>query len=690
MDQFQQTFVNEAHDLLENLEEGLLALEESPDDMETIGAIFRALHTLKGSGAMFGFNNISRFAHEIENIYDLMRSGGLTANQEIISATLAAKDVIRGMLAQGDEVSDETGQEMRRIQAVFAPFSQKKAGKSVDSASQKPPVAAEAEASEEEKTWRIRFRPSSAILRSGLDPSTLFAELKDMGVLSITANVDNIPYLSDITPDETYVLWDMVLTTQKDINAIKDVFIFVEDDSEIRIEEVELEDERPKRLGDILVERGDASPEAIDSAFTPPPKIGEVLVEKGVVSPGYVASAIAEQKHLKDVQEKKKQLEETSSIKVDTEKLDRLVNLIGELVTSQARLSQIAQSRADMDVVAVSEELERLTADLRDNAMSIRMLPIGTLFTKFRRLVRDLSKEMKKEIKLVMEGAETELDKTVIDKLNDPMVHLIRNSLDHGIETPEKRLAAGKPAEGLLRLTARHEGANVIIEIVDDGRGIDKDAVLNKAMEKGLVGPGVNLTDAEIYKLILLPGFSTAKTVSSVSGRGVGMDVVKKNIDSLRGSIEIASRPGEGTTVSLKIPLTLAIIDGLLTRIENEHFIIPLAFVEECIELTQDRARQCGGDFVEVRGELVPYLDLRRNFAIEGDPPEIRQAVIVSDKEQRLGLIVDTVLGDHQTVIKPLGSVFKNVDFLSGASILGNGEIALIVDVVRLSETFRG
>ncbi len=443
--------------------------------------------------------------------------------------------------------------------------------------------------------------------------------------------------------------------------------------------------ENAKRLGEILLERGDVSPDDLHAALVSRKLIGETLVEQGKVGHEQVESALAEQQCDREIREKRRQVQASLSMRVSAEKLDLLVNLVGELVTVQTRLSRIALTSDTPDLLSVAEEVERLTAELRDATISVRMLPFGTIFGKFRRLVRDLSVGLGKEIELVTGGAETELDKTVIERLNDPLVHLIRNSLDHGIEKPATREAAGKPRTGTIRLSAVHAGAHVLIRIQDDGAGLDKEAIRAKALEKGLISKDAEIPDRELFPLTLTPGFSTAKSVTEVSGRGVGLDVVKRTIDALRGAIEIASEDGIGTTITLKLPLTLAIIDGFLTKIGAEHYIFPLSLVEECVELTRRQAPVGHGrNYINVRGHVVPYVRLRDQFLTGGERPAIEQIVIVRVEELRVGFVVDTVIGGHQTVIKNLGKFYRDVDCVSGATILGDGTVALILDVPKL------
>src|SRR5208282_958297 len=440
-----------------------------------------------------------------------------------------------------------------------------------------------------------------------------------------------------------------------------------------------------KKLGEILIERGDLKPEDLEKL--PMPKlIGEKLIDAGLVQAQEVRSALVEQQHRKELQEKLQKTEINASIRVASGKLDNLVNLVGELVTVQARLTQTAAGRRDPVLLSIAEEVERLTDELRDNTMNIRMLPIGTTFSKFKRLVRDLSKELGKEIDLVTEGAETELDKTVIEKLNDPLVHLIRNSIDHGIEPPDSRKAVGKSGKGTIHLSAMHSGAHVLIQIRDDGAGLDKDAIRAKAVEKGLISSDAELPEKEIFALVLAPGFSTAKAVTSVSGRGVGMDVVKQAIDALRGTIDISSNKGTGTTITLKLPLTLAIIDGLLVRIGEDHFVLPLSVVKECVELMKEDAAEAHGRHIaNVRGRIIPYIKLRERFGINGIVPDIEQIVIAEIGDDNIGFVVDAVIGEHQTVIKSLGTFYKNVEGVSGATILGDGTVALILDASQIA-----
>jgi two-component system chemotaxis sensor kinase CheA len=697
-DQHRQAFKEEAYDLLSELESSLLELEESPDDMELIGRVFRAMHTIKGSGAMFGFNDIAAFTHEVETVFDLVRNGIIPVSKELIGETLAARDQIKALLdaADGDSSADQArGESIIAGLRRFLP-NKDKTSEAVQECSVNSKDAGNNDANQKLCTYRVRFKPAREIFFNGTNPIGLLNELRGLGACKIVAQRCSLPPLEEIEPENCYIYWDIILTTDKGINAIKDVFIFVEDDCEVKIELIDdcsLVDNEAgyKKLGEILVERGDLDISEMKAVLSEQKRFGELLVAKGLVTPDKIESALLEQQHVKEIRQEREKQESVASIRVPAEKLDNLVNLVGELVTVQARLSQIAGIRNEVDLSSVAEEVERLISELRDNALSIRMLPIGTTFSKFKRLVHDLSRELGKDIDMTTAGAETELDKNVLEKLNDPLVHLIRNCIDHGIEAPEKRVSSGKPAKGTVHLSAVHSGDSVLISINDDGAGLDREAIKAKAIEKGLITSTTELSDREIFSQIFAPGFSTAKKVTSVSGRGVGMDVVKQAIDSLRGSIDVASKAGEGTTITIKIPLTLAIIESLLVKIGSDSFVMPLSLVDECVELTRDDLENSHGrNLANVRGQVVPYIPLRERFSIAGEAPPIEQVVITRINESRVGFVVDNVIGEHQTVIKSLGRAYRDVQGLSGATILGNGDVALILDLFQLIKAEEG
>lgn len=494
-------------------------------------------------------------------------------------------------------------------------------------------------------------------MKSGTNPISLLNELRQLGEYEITANTEDVPSLDQLQPDRCYFTWDIRLATNKGLNAVKDVFMFVDDGSELKIEATDVSTQNTENH--------------ISSALTAPAQ-ETIELKRPVSTPA--AGAPSRKASSKD-----------SSVRVPSERLDRLVNLVGELVMNQSRLSQVAAVANVPNLAGPVEELERLVDELRDNVLGIRMMPIGATFSRFKRLVHDLSAELGKEIDLVTEGEETELDKTVLDQLGDPLVHLIRNSIDHGIELPETRVGAGKARRGIIRLAAAHVGSNVIITITDDGRGIDQEAIRAKAVEKGLIAAEAKLSEREMYELIFRPGFSTARQVSNVSGRGVGMDVVKRQFEALRGQVAMSSEGGNGTTITLTLPLTLAIIDGLLVEIGRDQFIVPMSVVTENVELQRaERGRNNGRNVIAVRGELVPYVRLREAFAICGSELDTEKIVIARHGDDRVGLVVDRVVGSHQTVIQPLGRFFRKIDLVSGATIMGDGRVALILDLSGL------
>ncbi len=637
--QFAATFLQEAAEQLALIEDIILEIEHNPSDIEAVNRLFRIFHTIKGSGAMFGFDAASSFTHHVETVLDQVRSGSLAISRQLIDLVLASKDQITDLLqnpADADPLSAHCSQSLIAQLQSLLPGATPPA---IPTPPNPQPVATPSN-NPDAPTYLIQFRPEPGILARGLNPANLLADLRSLGSTSISARTDLVASLADFTPDVCGFRWEITLATNRGLNAIKDVFIFVEEDSQISIQ---------------------LSPPTLAASTLPPPAASTRS------SPSRAPNAT------------------DGSVRVPAERLNRLVNLVGELVINQSRLAQVARRLDAPDLASSTEDFERLVAELRDIVLGIRMMPIGGTFNRFKRLVRDLSAELGKEIDLATQGEDTELDKTVIDQLGDPLVHLIRNAIDHGIESPNDRVLAGKSPRGTVRLAAQHSGSNVVITIDDDGRGIDHDAVRSKALERGLIGPDTTLSDGEILDLIFLPGFSTASTITSVSGRGVGMDVVKRHFDTLRGQVHLASTPGRGTRVTLTLPLTLAIIDGLLVEIDHDPFIVPMSLVTENVELSRaDRSRNNGRNTLPIRGELIPYLRLREAFAIHGTEPDIEKVVIVRHGEARVGLVVDRVLGSHQTVIQTLGRFYRGIRLASGCTIMGDGRVALILDPAGL------
>ena len=685
IDAHRQAFVEEAAELLSELEASLLELETDPDNSELIAKVFRALHTIKGSSAMFGYDEITMFTHDIENVYDHIRNGEIKINKEIIDLTLAARDQIGLMLSssngQGnvdEKVTKEIIESFRKIVNQYN-FN---AGKEAKEPEHKPTIINETVSGKHE-TYYIKFKPAENIFLTGTNPVMLLNELRELGRAFMLACYNDMPGFEYMNPEKCYASWEIILNTDKGTDAIKDVFIFVEDQCEIKIEKIDKEN----KLGN-EEDFNDFKKLVFDVAKVKKAEILHLLAEfeSSTTQVQFNRVQNSVNKKIKEASETHHENDSASSIRVSSEKLDELVNLVGELVTTQARLSQIAFNSTDLNIISLSEEVERITWSLRDSALNIRMLPIGTTFSKFKRLVRDLSKELGKQVELTTEGAETELDKTVIEKLNDPLIHIIRNSIDHGIEKPEERKAKGKSPTGTVRLSASQSGGNVLIKISDDGKGMNKERIKAKAIRTGLIPENTELSELELLSLIFAPGFSTAEKVTNVSGRGVGMDVVKKAIEALRGTVEISSG-NSGTTITLKLPLTLAIIDGLLVKIDNDYYVLPLSSVEECIELTEaDIMKAHGRHIVNVRGGIIPYINLRERFGITSPPPGIQQIVVAQINSNKVGFVVDQVIGQHQTVLKSLGRYYKNVDGVSGATIMGDGSVALILDINRLLE----
>jgi two-component system chemotaxis sensor kinase CheA len=650
------TFRTEAAELLEQIEQGLLDLEHRLDDHSLIDAVFRGLHTLKGSGAMFGFDALAAFTHHCETAFDRVRKGQAAATEELVAAVLAARDHMRAL------VEDPTGDHAAEGAALLSQLQRAVGGTAATTPAAAPaPAAPKEPETAETRRWRIRFRLAPNTLCNGTNPLALLDELRDMGPCEVVADTSRIPPLDRLVPTDLHVGWTVTLTTDRSRSEIEDVFIFVIDDMTLEIEEIEPEVVAEPATG-VAVTR------AAETVVAAP---AEAAAAAAVGPAGPRIDAIVRRK--------------AESVRVPAERLDELMDRVGELVIAQSRLTQIAGGNGDMQLRAVSEEMERLCSELRTTMMVLRMVPVGTLFDRFRRLVHDLQRETGKEIELITTGESTEMDKTVIERLADPLVHLVRNAADHGLEPPEKREAAGKSRAGHVTLGARQAGGEVIVTISDDGRGIDREGVRSKAEAQGLIAPGAQLSDGEINQLILQPGFSTAKTITNLSGRGVGMDVVKKTIEGLHGTIDISSRLGEGTSIALRIPLTLAIIDGLLVRVGSGSYVIPLPAVEECLELSiEEDLRSRGRSFLTLRGSLVPFIRLREIFATGTDPDPFQKVVVVSTGAERVGLVVDQIIGDHQTVIKSMSKLHEDVDTFSGATILGDGSVALILDVANL------
>lgn len=648
-----EIFRQEAAELLETLETVLLDLGQRPSEGHLVDAAFRALHTIKGSGAMFGFDRVAAFTHDFETAFDLIRKGRIEANHDIVTVALSAKDYIRILIEDPDSTDEIIGE------AIVAGLHRLVAGLGDTPAAANAPTAPDLAPG-----WLIDIAFLPDVLRNGTNPLNLLDQLRDLGPCSVTAHLDDVPDLAALDPEGCFIRWRVALSAPCPREAIEDIFTFVRDEMTLAI--------TPLDAG------------ASQGTVTASGAVSDAAAAPALVTP--TPSAAATDKPAAGKTEYNRRADDKSStVRVQAERLDELMDRVGELVIAQARLSQLAHASEDLAIKAIAEEIERLASGLRDTTMGVRMVPMGSLFGRFRRLVHDLSRDLAKPVEFVTVGEDTEMDKTMIERLADPLVHLIRNAIDHGIESPERRAAIGKPASGRIELSARYVGAQVLVSVQDDGGGLDTDRIRAKAEEQGLLQAGASLSEHDIHQLLFHPGFSTAQTVSALSGRGVGMDVVKRTIEGMRGSIDLATIPGHGSSMTLRLPLTLAIIDGLLIRVGEGRYIIPLSAVEECIELTPaDENRSRARSFLSVRGELVPFLRLREQFGAVGEPDPHPKVIIISTGEVRVGLVADQIIGSHQTVIKSLSKLHADVTMFSGATILGDGSAALILDVAQL------
>lgn len=706
LDQALQTYIAEARELLEEMESALLTLENDPENSELIGAIFRAAHTIKGSAGLFGLQPIVSFTHIVEDLLDQVRNQQLTITTTLIKDLLESRDhierLVRLVAEQGGSLGDDE-------QALDSQLRLNLARHQVASQTRLPecPPSTEPEPVSKEEghvsvtsLWHISLRFGPDVLRNGMDPTSFMRYLGTMGTLcAIETLHDALPDWEHFDPESCYLGYELDVDTLADKGALSDVFEFVRDDCRITIlpphskiaEYIALIHDLPEdndMLGQLLVKTGalTASELAIglqtqhDSSQAGSSKLGEILIAQGAVNEVVVDAALKKQSQSKENKNK-----EGRYVRVHADKLDDLINLVGELVVASSGASLLAQRSRDSQQQEANSTIAMLVEEIRDGALRLRMVPIGDTFNRFQRVVRDVSHELNKDIALVITGGDTELDKSVVEKIGDPLMHLVRNSMDHGIESAEQRLAAGKPARGTLTLNAYHDSGSIVIEIKDDGAGLNKARILQKAQERGLIATNAALTDQEIYQLIFEPGFSTAEAITNLSGRGVGMDVVKRNITALRGSVELDSKPGQGTQVQIRLPLTLAIIDGFLVRVSTTHYVIPLDMVIECVELTQGAlADTQGRNYLNLRGEVLPFVRLQHYFDVEGARGRRENIVVVSHGGRKSGLVVDELLGEFQTVIKPLGKLFQRLQGISGSTILGGGEVALILDIPSL------
>ncbi|MCZ8154461.1 MAG: chemotaxis protein CheA [Rhodobacteraceae bacterium] len=663
MDDMTAIFREEVRDLLESLERGLLDLKSRPDDMGLVNQVFRDLHTVKGSGAMFGFTELSAFIHEFETVFDKVRSGHLAVGPDLLRLALAAKDEIPGL------VEGEADPEGRRV-AILSGLHGLLGGAPVAEAVAEMAPAEAGPAGD--GALRLTFRLTGAALALGARPDLVLDELRGLGAVEIAADLADVPPLDRLDVEACAFGWTMVLPASVTAAQVEEVFLFV--DADWSLDAVAAE--TVETVVDVVAV---PVPEAAPVVKAASPK---APVERPVAK---VEAKVEPKAETKTEAKTEAKSEAGATIRVPAERLDALMDSVGELVIAEARLAQLARDLRDPALIATAEQITRLAGGLRDATMTMRMVPMRSLVGRFRRLVLDLSDKLGKPVEFRVTGEDTELDKTVIEKLADPLVHVLRNALDHGMEMPEARVAAGKSREGLVELVAEHAGAEVLIKVRDDGKGMDPAKLREKAIAKGLILPETQMTEAQIFALIFEPGFSTAEAVTDLSGRGVGMDVVRRTIDALRGTIQIESALGRGTTVTLRLPLTLAIIEGLQIEVAGEQYILPMPNVQEIVELPPEKVEPSRTeDFLDVRGGFVPFLRLRQLFDCAGTPGAGQNVVIVRAGEARVGIVVDRIIGTNQTVIKQMSKLHAGVRALSGATLLGNGSIALILDVGHL------
>lgn len=673
LSQFVPSFLEESFEGLELMESSLLNLEQGDD--ESINSIFRAAHSIKGGAGTFGFEHVTEFTHLVETLLDEMRDGRRQIEQNDIELLLESVDCMRLLI---EAIRDETECERSKIdetsKLLTITLNAEKQQVTIDVVEEQN---SDGLSNVQESTWDIEFIPEHHLVQTGNDPLLLFNALADLGELTVLSNCKELPAITDMDPEELYLSWQLTLVASVTEDEIKEVFEWVEDECQLHI--VQKNNEYDETLSpDKLNEK---EPPQIVKTNT---LVNESSVEKDLQSETKKALP-SNSDNDKSVTKSKV---EVGSIRVGVDKVDSLINLVGELVITQSMLSELGNDFEMSKVERLTAGLEQLlqnTKELQESVMRIRMLPISFAFNRFPRLIHDLSKKTGKEIELILKGEQTELDKTVMEQIGDPLVHLVRNAVDHGIEPSDVRLAHGKTEKGTIELNAYHQGGNIVIEINDDGGGIDRKAVFNKALEKGIVDENTTLTDSQVFDLIFEPGFSTAKEVSDISGRGVGMDVVKKNIQSLGGRIQVASEPNKGSTFKVNLPLTLAILDGQLVRVGEEVYIIPLITIVESLQAQEKNINRVSGDMVlyRLREDNVPVIPIHQLFNIPAENKEVNNAllVVVEADGQKVGLMVDDLLAQQQVVIKSLNDNYQQVEGVSGATILGDGSVAMILDV---------
>ncbi len=683
LSQFIPSFLEESFEGLELMESSLLSLEQG--DTETINSIFRAAHSIKGGAGTFGFDAVTEFTHLVETLLDEMRDGRRQIAQGDIEILLDSVDCMRLLVMS---IKEDTTCEDEKIIEVTALLEATLKGSDISSIAETSNIQVNNETASDETTWLIEFIPEHHLVKTGNDPQFLFNALADLGEVSIEANSSELPALNDMDPEELYLSWSITLVADIDIEEIKEVFEWVEDECQLTITKKQISSSQDNNNTPQV--KTDNSPLIHEPLTTESTNNKQNNVQADESAPPIAKTTEPELKAKPAAATVKttKPKADVGSIRVGVDKVDSLINLMGELVITQSMLSELGNDFDLSKVERLNRGLEQLlqnTKELQESVMRIRMLPISFAFNRFPRLIHDLSKKTGKQIELILKGEQTELDKTVMEQIGDPLVHLVRNAVDHGIESTDVRLANGKPEQGTIILNAYHQGGSIVIEISDDGGGINREAVFNKAIEKGIVDGNTSLTDSQVFDLILEPGFSTAKELSDISGRGVGMDVVKKNIQSLGGRIQIESTEGKGSTFKVHLPLTLAILDGQLVRVGSEIYIIPLITIVESLQAQSELINRVSGDMVvyRLREDNVPVLPIYQLFNLEAETKEVEGSllVVVEAEDQKIGLMVDDLLAQQQVVIKSLNENYQQVEGISGATILGDGSVAMILDI---------
>ncbi|WP_248799856.1 chemotaxis protein CheA [Pseudomonas sp. MWU13-2105] len=687
LDDVLQTFIAESQELLLLMEDALLQIEQVPDDVDTINALFRVAHTIKGSAGLFGLTPIVAFTHVAESVLDRVRGNELRVDEALSALFLQVRDHLGeliDLLARHGDLQGLSADHERQGSTLVARLNRYLEPPSV-SEPEAPVATVASDSAGGLRHWHLSLRFGSDVLRNGMDPLSFLRYLKSFGqITGVVCMTDSLPEVAAMDPESCYLGFELGFVSEADQATIEGAFDFVREDSQICV----LPPERQIADFQALIGRLGSDPEVLLAAFIACGSLTREDWRQATQAPEPAAEAALDQvlSQSDGVSRTKSPREarpvEGNLIRVDAGKLDQLINLVGELIIAGAGANLVAVRSGIGEMIEAASSLSRLVEEVRDSALTLRMVQIGATFNRFQRVVRDVSKELGKDILLEVNGAETELDKTVVERIGDPLTHLVRNAMDHGIEAVQVRRERGKPAQGRVRLNAYHEASSIVIEVSDDGGGLNKQRILAKARERGLLAEGQVLADKDILNLIFEPGFSTAEQVSSLSGRGVGMDVVKRNIVALRGSVNLESEEGVGTTVRIRLPLTLAIIDGFLIGVGKASYVVPLDMVEECIELMADDHNN--QDYLDLRGSVLPVLRLREMFAIDEPNHGRENIVVVHYAGVRVGLVVDQLLGEFQTVIKPLGKLFGTAHGLGGFTILGSGAVALILDIPNL------